>query len=179
MTEISEYFDQKIEEILDHKVWKLFNSGKVNPEYYAWYLWQQRFRYERLDDYAKELGIYNNWKNICNNRYMPNVAEMPATDFQKHLKEIFEDNEEDKTQILAAMYSVIVCDLVIGQHLTAILPGSNKTYKAEFDIKDLKNRIESELKNAETSMLDEVVGTFENTFYLLDVVWSWSKVNKN
>lgn len=195
MSTISEFFDQKVQEILNHEVWKLFNSGTVNSEYYAWYLWQQRYRYERLEEYEKDLGVFEEfpelerysiirddfeeiWKKQLNNRYMPNVAEMPATDFQKHLKEIFEDEEQDSDQILASLYAIVLSDLVIGTKLSVKLPGTGQAYNFNGDLQSLKNKIEAKLENASTPMLDEILNAFNNTFYLLDVVWNWSEVSK-
>lgn len=194
MTDLDTLIAQKRNEIESHDFFKLMASGKINPEYYAWYIWQQRHRYERLEEYAVELGVYDEfpelqryelirddfeeiWKGQLGRKRPPNVVTLASTDFMKRLKEIFEDEEEDSMQILAYIYVVVIGDMKASE-LAGKVPGSARIHTFKGDIDALREKLKAKLASSATPMEDEIESMFANTKYLYDLVWNDTTYSK-
>ena len=195
MADIDALIEKRREEMRNHELYKLMKSGSINPETYAWLLWQCRWRYERLEDYAEELGIFDEfpelrrydrirddfeeiWKKQLGNKRPPHIAAEPATDFMKHIKELFEDEEQDNMQILAYMYVLHVGDIVAGKDLLGKVPGSGKIMQFDGDVEELRTKVKNKLKTSKTDMSDELEECFRLMKNLYDRVWNDPKLPK-
>jgi len=195
MSNIDQIIETGREELRNHDLYQLMKSGKINEEYYAWLLWQCRWRYERLEDYAEELGIFQEfpelqrytrirddfeelWKHKLGHKRPPYIAAKPATDFMKHIKELFEDEEQDDLQILAYMYVITIGDIEAGGDLLGKVPGEGKILQFSGNLQDLKSRILAKLDSSKTDMTDELQECFRLMIDLYNRVWDEDSMSK-
>jgi heme oxygenase len=188
MSKLDSVIDTRREQLFNHDLWQLLKSGKINPEFYGQYLWQQRLRYERMIEYAEEMGLLKEfpeldryhlirddfeeiWKKQLGKKRMPYQPAMATTLFMKHLKEIFEDEEEDSMQVLAYMYVLYIMDMNGGDKLASAVPGAGRHYKFNGDLENLKERIKAKLND---TMIDEINTCFDSTIELYNEIWQWT-----
>lgn len=131
---------------------KVLMSGKINPKFYATYLWNQHIKYDLLeacisvtgklihipgiwrkqaifDDYLELWGINDEQPHTCKS----------TLEYVNHIKTIMMD--EDK--LMAHFYVHHMGDLSGGQMIAKKVPGKGKFYKFDGDIQSLKEEIRS------------------------------------
>jgi len=188
MSKLDAVIDNKREELYNHDLWQLMKSGKINLEFYGQYLWQQRLRYERMVEYAEEMGLLSEfpelaryelirddfeeiWKEQLGYKRMPYQPAQATTLFMKHLKELFEDEEEDSMQVLAYMYVLFIMDMNGGKTMAGAVPGQGRHFSFGGDLNGLKERIKAKLND---SMIDEINTCFDSTIELYNEIWDWT-----
>lgn len=165
-------------------------SGKINPQLYAFYVFNQMKRYERLEDYCDELGVFDTfpelrrYDNIVEDfkelqamngqKRPPNLLLRATTDYMKILKEIFEDEEEDSMQLMAHVYTLHMGDLSGGQMIAKKIPGSGKYYQFDADIDELKAKVRETLDDG---MEVQARLCFENSIQLFKELMEWAEQN--
>ena len=145
---------------------KVMMSGKMHPEFYATYLWNQHLRYDLLEAIALANGVLMPIQEVCRKRAIfqdykelwPHEKQPPTMqcvlDYIAHLKNLMTDPQG----LMAHIYVLHMGDLSGGQIIRKRVPGSGKMYDFEGDVTELKDRIR-ELCNDD--MADEAKKCFE------------------
>lgn len=145
---------------------KVMFSGKISPELYATYLFNQHAAYDILEAIAMSHGLLNSipeirrapgiladFKELWKEESSP-VRCQSTNDYVDYLKGIM----NDKDKLLAHIYVRHMGDLSGGQMIAKRVPGSGNYYKFDADIDDLKNRVRLLLDD---SMAEEAKVCFE------------------
>lgn len=145
---------------------KVMFSGKINPELYATYLYNQHAAYDLLEAMAMAHGLFDTIPEV---RRAPNILkdfdelwdkqERPAKckatfEYIDYLKTIMHDPKK----LMAHVYVRHMGDLSGGQMIAKRIPGSGNFYMFDADVEDLKNRIRELLDD---SMADEAKVCFD------------------
>lgn len=134
---------------------KVLMSGKINPDFYATYLHNQRLKYEALEEALEQLGVWGDdlklfdikqtqkiWDDFLElwdiKRGMP-VQVMSTFAYQDHIQEI----KDDKEKLMAHVYVLHMGDLSGGQMIKKKIPGEGRMYTFKGNIKDLKENLRS------------------------------------
>jgi len=130
---------------------KVLMSGKINPEFYAAYLWNQHKKYDLLEAVAgaagllddlphirRKLKIEEDFKELWSKDTPPPIVKS-TEDYIMHMKDIFVDHNA----LMAHVYVLYMGDLSGGQMIAKKIPGEGRMYKFEGDTKDLKEKIRS------------------------------------
>lgn len=128
---------------------KVLLSGKINPELYATFLWNQHKKYDILEAVAGALGLLDDlpdirrklkieqdflelWKNDS-----PPVITESTNAYIMHMKDIISDSNA----VMAHVYVLHMGDLSGGQMIKRKAPGEGRMYGFETDKKQLKESI--------------------------------------
>lgn len=128
---------------------KVLMSGKINPELYATYLWNQHKKYDLLEALAGALGLLDGlpdirrkvkieqdflelWKNDN-----PPIIVKSTHDYIMHMKSIIQDRDA----IMAHVYVLHMGDLSGGQMIAKRAPGEGRMYQFDTDKAALKELI--------------------------------------
>jgi heme oxygenase len=146
---------------------KILFSGKINPELYAVYLFNQHKIYDLLEAFAMMHGLMNDYPTI---RRAPNILadfnelwtdkdNLPETlpvveKYHKYLMSI----KDDPKKLLAHLYVRHFGDLSGGQMIAKRVPGSGKYYQFDGDPDQIKNILRSKLDD---SLADEAILSFK------------------
>jgi heme oxygenase len=146
---------------------KVLFSGKITPEAYATYLFNQHRCYDLLEAIAMMHGLMNDYPTI---RRAPNIfadyqelwsdkdtlpVEAPTVQkYHAHLMSI----KNDPKKILAHLYVRHFGDLSGGQMIAKRVPGSGKYYQFDGDPDTIKNILRSKLDD---SLADEAAVCFK------------------
>ena len=130
---------------------KVLMSGKINPKFYATYLWNQHKKYDLLEAMASANGVLDDLPDIrrktkiekdflelWTDDAMPTIV--PSTnEYIGHMKEIM----NDPVALTAHVYVLHMGDLSGGQMIAKKVPGAGRLYKFEGDISQIKEQIRS------------------------------------
>ena len=130
---------------------KVLMSGKINPQFYATYLWNQHKKYDLMEAFATATGLLNDFpeirrKQVIEQDYLelwkgegtpPIVAS--TTEYINHMRDALD--KPDK--IMAHLYVHHMGDLSGGQMIKRKVPGEGRMYQFTGDVKDIKERIRS------------------------------------
>lgn len=145
---------------------KVLMSGKINPEFYATYLWNQHKKYDILEAMASAHGLLDNLpirrKNAIEEDFLelwkkdkPPVLVSSTHEYIKHLKEIMIDPDA----LMAHIYVHHMGDLSGGQMIARKVPGKGMYYKFEGDVKEIKESIRAKTND---TMADEAKWAFDS-----------------
>jgi heme oxygenase len=129
---------------------KVLFSGKIHPELYATYLWNQFPQYEVLEMFAMRAGLLNDMPDIARAKKIyadflelwphkdrnPQVCDV-VDDYVNYIKDI----ADDKDKLLAHMYVRHFGDLSGGQMIAKRVPGSGQYYQFGDDPEAIKEAI--------------------------------------
>lgn len=146
---------------------KVLFSGKIDPQVYAAYLFNQHKMYDVLEAMSMMHGLLNDYPAI---RRAPNIladfeelwtdknslpVTVPATNkYIDYLMTI----KDDPKKLLAHLYVRHFGDLSGGQMIAKRVPGSGKYYQFDGDTTEIKNILRSKLDD---SLADEALICFE------------------
>lgn len=128
---------------------KVLMSGRINPELYATYLWNQHKKYDILEALAGAQGLLNDlpgirrklhieadfselWKKDTQPTIVPSTVE-----YINHMRDIMTDSDA----LMAHIYVLHMGDLSGGQMIAKRAPGQGKMYQFEGDVQALKEKI--------------------------------------
>jgi heme oxygenase len=133
---------------------KVIMSGRINPELYATYLWNQHKKYDILEAMAMMQGLLNDIPTI---RRKLKIEEdflelwpdknnpptiLPSThEYIEHMKTIMTDPDK----LMAHIYVLHMGDLSGGQMIARKTPGANRMYQFDGDIQEIKEKIRSKI----------------------------------
>lgn len=144
---------------------KVLLSGKIHPDFYATYLWNQHKKYDIIEALAMMHGILlglpdirqknkieEDYLELWNHENTPHL--LPSTnDYLAHIKTIM--HEPDK--IMAHVYVMHMGDLSGGQMIAKKIPGQGRMYKFDGDIELIKQSIRD---RTDDSMAEEARNCF-------------------
>ena len=142
-------------------------SGKINPELYATYLWNQHKKYDLLEALAGANGLLDDLPGIRRKLHIekdylelwkhvdPPVLTQSTRDYIMHMKEIM----DNPTKLMAHIYVLHMGDLSGGQMIARKVPGEGRMYQFDTDKKELKELIRAK---TDDDMADEAKFVFES-----------------
>jgi heme oxygenase len=146
---------------------KVLMSGRINPEFYATYLWNQHKKYDLIEalataqglisdlpiDIRRKIAIEQDFLELWKRTEAPVV--LPSTEaYMTHMK----DKITDSDAIMAHIYVLHMGDLSGGQMIARKVPGEGRMYKFEGDIVTTKDAIRAKTHDG---MADEARACFE------------------
>jgi heme oxygenase len=147
---------------------KVLMSGKINPQFYATYLWNQHKKYDILEAIATMHGllddlfevrrknaIHEDYLELWENQLPPPIVES-TNEYIGHMKEIMHDADA----VMAHIYVLHMGDLSGGQMIRRTVPGKTRMYDFDGDTAELKEKIRSKIDD---SMADEAKFVFESS----------------
>jgi heme oxygenase len=146
---------------------KVLMSGKINPEFYATYLWNQHKKYDLLEAMAGALGLLNELPNIRRKMKIeadflelwtqdnPPVLVASTNEYIMHMRTIMHDSDK----LMAHLYVLHMGDLSGGQMISKRVPGEGRMYQFEGDTDELKTAIRTKTTD---DMADEAKYVFES-----------------
>lgn len=144
---------------------KVLMSGKINPKFYATYLWNQHKKYDLIEALAMPHGILHDVPTILRKKRIeedflelwkednPPTIVQSTHDYIRHVKDII----SDKDAITAHIYVLHMGDLSGGQMIRKKIPGEGRMYQFDGDIKDIKEKIRAKIDD---SMAEEAKYVF-------------------
>lgn len=147
---------------------KVLMSGKINPKFYATYLWNQHKKYDLLEAMSGALGLLDDLPDIRRkqkieqdflelwNSDTPPTLVPSTNDYIAHLKTIL----TNKDALMAHIYVLHMGDLSGGQIIKKKVPGQGRMYHFEGDASALKEAIRSKTSD---DMADEAKFMFESS----------------
>lgn len=147
---------------------KVLMSGKIHPDFYATYLWNQHKKYDLLEALACAVGLFTDIGDIrqkmkieedfielWKHDYAPPI--LPSTiEYINHMKEIMTDADK----LMAHIYVLHMGDLSGGQMIARKIPGAGRMYKFDGDLSTIKEKIRSKTTDA---MAPEAAYVFESS----------------
>jgi heme oxygenase len=147
---------------------KVIISGKINPELYATYLWNQHKKYDLLEalagaqgllsdlpDIRRKLKIEEDFAELWTKDVQPTIV--PSTiEYINHMRNIMTDADA----LMAHMYVLHMGDLSGGQMIAKMVPGQGRMYQFNTDKDKLKELIRAKTKD---SMAEEAKYVFESS----------------
>lgn len=164
----------KQKEVESHPFHLKLLSGDITDERYAFYLWEQSYRYGAIEDWMEDTSVFDGiesikryhyvrddfkelWKKKLGKKYMPQPS-WSATDLAKRLKEIKEDDIEDTMQGLAYIYTMHGDLLKLARKVDLNkLPGSNKMFQFDSSVDELLVKLEAKITD---TMTDEILKAY-------------------
>ena len=148
---------------------KVLMSGKINPQFYAAYLWNQHKKYDLLEAMAAVNGIWNDipfpiqrkmaieqdFLELWEDKENPPPIVPSTHEYIEHMRGIM----HDRNAIMAHIYTLHMGDLSGGQMIGKKVPGEGRMYKFEGDIKEIKEAIRSQTSD---DMAEEAKYVFES-----------------
>lgn len=146
---------------------KVLMSGKIHPEFYATYLWNQHKKYDLLEALAGAAGILNDFPGIrrkmaiehdFNELWTQEMSPptLPSThNYILHMRDMMTDAEK----LMAHVYVLHMGDLSGGQMIARKVPGEGRMYQFEGDIVELKEKIRTKTNDG---MANEAKWVFES-----------------
>lgn len=144
---------------------KVLMSGKINPKFYATYLWNQHKKYDILEamafaqgcldgliDIKRKMKIEEDFAELWKDNELP-VLTKSTHEYMAHMKDIMNDPEK----LMAHVYVLHMGDLSGGQMIKKRIPGEGRLYMFT-DPDNLKTAIRSKLND---NMADEAKICFE------------------
>lgn len=146
---------------------KVLMSGKINPEFYATYLWNQHKKYDLLEalagasgllddlpDVRRKLRIEQDFLELWKKDNPPTIV--PSTnEYIRRMKTLIGDHDS----LMAHIYVLHMGDLSGGQMIARKVPGSGNMYKFDTDKDALKTAIRAKTND---DMANEAKFVFES-----------------
>lgn len=144
---------------------KVILSGKIHPEFYATYLWNQHKKYDLLEALAGANGLLDEMpqikrKNKIEQDYLELWPYSEPPEILPSVEEYIEylrDRISDAHAIMAHIYVLHMGDLSGGQMIAKRIPGEGRLYQFDDDINKLKDAIRAK---TDDSMADEAKNCF-------------------
>ena len=147
---------------------KVLMSGKINPKFYATYLWNQHKKYDILEAMAAVNGLFIDLppkvsrKMAIEQDYLELWADnentpplVPSThEYIEHMRTIMTDPDA----IMAHIYVLHMGDLSGGQMIARKVPGEGRMYQFEGDLNEVKEAIRAKTTD---DMADEAKLCFD------------------
>ena len=142
-------------------------SGKINPKFYATYLWNQHKKYDLLEamaglngllddlpDIRRKMKIEQDFLELWNEDTPPPLVDS-TNEYIMHMREIMHDADK----LMAHIYVLHMGDLSGGQMIAKRAPGEGRMYQFDGDKVALKEAIRAKTTDA---MADEAKYVFES-----------------
>lgn len=129
---------------------KVLMSGKIHPEFYATYLWNQHLKYDLLEALISTTGKVNHIPDIYRKQKIyadfvelwPHTEQPPTLNSTKEYIQHMRDAFGNFDKLMAHMYVLHMGDLSGGQMIARKVPGEGRMYKFEgADVKEIKEMI--------------------------------------
>ena len=148
---------------------KVLMSGKINPQFYAAYLWNQHKKYDVLEALAAVNGIWNDipypihrkmriekdFLELWEDKENPPPIVPSTHEYIEHMRDLIQ--ERDK--VMAHIYVLHMGDLSGGQMIAKRVPGEGRMYQFDGDLNEVKEAIRSQTTD---DMADEAKYVFES-----------------
>jgi len=184
MSMLKTLVEEKQKKIEEHPFYKLLLSGNISPEMYALYLWEQRGRYEAVEDWLEGSTAFNGlenlkryeqvrddfeeiWKTQLGRKFMPQPGRS-TTDMAKRLKELVEDEINDTMQGLAHVYTMHGDLLRISAEMQGKVPGAGRMFDFAEPVEDLQTKLEEKLTD---EMAKEAGYSQDLKLCMFDMLW--------
>jgi len=147
---------------------KILISGKIHPDFYATYLWNQHKRYDLLEAIAAPMGLFSTLGDIRRRqkceadfielwKHKEQPPVLPSTqEYINHMRDIM----TDRNALIAHMYVLYMGDLSGGQMIKKKVPGSGTMYDFEQDVPVVKDNIRA---MCDDSMAEEAKYVFDSS----------------
>ena len=134
---------------------KVLMSGKINPELYATYLWNQHKKYDLLEALAGANGLLDDLPDIRRkqkieadflelwNKDQPPTLTQSTNDYIMHMREIMQDSNS----LMSHVYVLHMGDLSGGQMIARKAPGAGLMYEFDTDKPALKESIRTKIND--------------------------------
>lgn len=134
---------------------KVILSGKIHPDFYATYLWNQHKKYDLLEAVAGVHGLLDDLYSIRRKNAIeddfnelwthsePPVLVPSTWKYIDHIKTVIDNPEA----LMAHIYVLHMGDLSGGQLISRKIPGTGRMYKFDEDVKILKEKIREKTHN--------------------------------
>lgn len=134
---------------------KILMSGRINPELYATYLWNQHKKYDLLEALAGALGLLDDLPDIRRKtkieqdflelwtRDDPPEITNSTQHYIMHMKSIITDVDA----LMAHVYVLHMGDLSGGQMIARKAPGEGRMYQFDTDKDQLKESIRAKIND--------------------------------
>ena len=147
---------------------KVLMSGRINPEFYAVYLWNQHKKYDVLEamatangcfdgipvDIRRKMAIEEDFLELWKRKETPAIVKS-TEEYIMHMREVMLDPEK----LMAHIYTLHMGDLSGGQFIARKVPGEGRMYKFDGDIDSIKEAIRSKTHDG---MAEEAKWVFES-----------------
>ena len=146
---------------------KVLMSGKINPKFYATYLWNQHKKYDILEamafaqgcldglvDIKRKMKIEEDFAELWKDNELP-VLTKSTHEYMAHMKDIMNDPEK----LMAHVYVLHMGDLSGGQMIKKKIPGQGRMYDFNTDKKALKEAIRAKTND---NMAEEAKWVFDS-----------------
>jgi heme oxygenase (biliverdin-producing, ferredoxin) len=147
---------------------KILMSGKIHPDIYATYLWNQHKKYDILEAMCMANGVFSNigdirrklkieadiaelWKHEVEPKLVPSTIE-----YLQHMRDIMQDVDK----LTAHVYVLYMGDLSGGQMIKKKIPGEGRMYDFDGDVAELKDKIRAIVSD---EMADEAKWVFDSS----------------
>lgn len=146
---------------------KVLMSGKINPEFYATYLWNQHKKYDLLEalagasgvldgltDIRRKIKIEQDFLELWKKDTPPSIVPS-TTEYISRMKTLIGNNDA----LMAHIYVLHMGDLSGGQMIAKRVPGEGKMYQFDTDKTALKEAIRAKTND---NMAEEAKFVFES-----------------
>ncbi len=150
---------------------KVLMSGKINPQFYAAYLWNQHKKYDLLEAMAAVNGIWaeipfpihrkmkieQDFLELWEDKENPPPIVPSTHEYIDHMRPIMHDRDK----IMAHIYTLHMGDLSGGQMIRKKVPGEGRMYEFDTDVplKEIKDTIRNKTSD---DMVEEAQFAFES-----------------
>ena len=147
---------------------KVLMSGKINPKFYATYLWNQHKKYDLLEAIAMSMGLLNDFPEIrrkmrIETDYLELWTDKESTppivnstyEYIAHIRDI----KQDEDALMAHIYVLHMGDLSGGQMISRKVPGQGLMYQFDGDNAKIKESIRAKTHDG---MVDEAKWMFDS-----------------
>ena len=150
----------------------LMMSGKLHPDLYATYLWNQHKKYDLLEAMAGAQGLMNNLPHLRRKLAIEadflelwdedNPPQLVAStqEYIMHMRTIMHDPDK----LMAHIYVLHMGDLSGGQMIRKRVPGEGKMYQFEGDTAALKDSIRAKTTDDMAEEAQYVFASATNLF---------------
>jgi heme oxygenase len=147
---------------------RILISGKIHPDFYATYLWNQHKKYDLLEAMSAPMGLFGAVGDIRRKmkiehdfaelwKHNESPVIVPSTnEYIKHIRDIM----TDRNALIAHMYVLYMGDLSGGQMIKRKIPGSGTMYEFNEDVAVVKDKIRA---MCDDSMAEEARWVFSNS----------------
>ena len=141
---------------------KYLMSGKIDPELYATYLWNQFPQYELLEVMSHRLGLFDDFHTLKRAPLIRDDAlelwphkdrQPPQCPVVKEYLDHIMSIKDDPEKLMAHIYTRHMGDLSGGQMIAKRVPGKGRMYQFKDDVDTMKNKIREKIND---EMADEV-----------------------
>jgi len=147
---------------------KVLMSGKIHPDFYATYLWNQHAKYNLLEALGQVNRLFDDFPEIQRKKRIeddfneiwehsePPIVVPSTHKYISHVKGIM----TDPVSLMAHVYVLHMGDLSGGQMIAKKVPGSGTMYKFDADTSELKEKVRSKISD---TMAEEAKWVFESS----------------